>query len=135
MEKSVLCEFAMFQGRHPIASLPRGIWLFSFFSILLGAWNSGYPAGVRFNSLTIGSNNIPRIEHDASSNYYYLLLRGTVITDINQPVNARLFTSTNGVLTDSNAFVSVGSVFYRVREVPVEEPLDSDGDGLSDVFE
>src|SRR5262245_34597890 len=73
VEESVLCEFGMSQGQRPIVSLSRGVWVFSFFSILFGAWNSAYPAGVRISSLTIGSNNIPRIEHDASSNYYYLL--------------------------------------------------------------
>src|SRR6185503_15077677 len=51
------------------------------------------------------------------------------------PVAATLYVSTNGVLADPNAVNLSQNAFYRVQGVPVSQPLDSDGDGLDDVYE
>jgi len=70
---------------------------------------------------------------DAAS--YFILLRGTNLFDIQQPVGIKL--GTNSV--DSLADVSQGSPpkvgFYRLRQVPLTQALDSDGDGIDDVYE
>ena len=125
----------MFQGIHFPDFLRFRWWhLFGYLGFLAAAsW--GQSAEFRITALTIGPDNRPRIEYGASSNQYYLLLRGTSLTNLTQPVSAKLFTVPNHVLSDSNAVALTGSVFYRLRAVPVAEPLDSDGDGLNDVYE
>ncbi len=88
---------------------------------------------LQINRIELGAENRPRIHYSASSNFYYLLLRGDSITSVDRPVAAALFSVTNAILIDPAN--NLRSAFYRLREVPVADPLDSDGDGLDDVFE
>ncbi len=91
--------------------------------------------GFRINQIQIGGDNRPRIDYTASSNHYYLLLRSDSITNIVQPVSAALFSGTNGLMVDPGLVALSRSAFYTIREVPVSQPLDSDGDRLDDVYE
>jgi hypothetical protein len=91
--------------------------------------------GFRINQIQIGGDNRPRINYTASSNHYYLLLRSDSITNIVQPVSAALFAGTNGLMVDPGLVALSRSAFYTIREVPVSQPLDSDGDRLDDVYE
>jgi hypothetical protein len=125
----------MFQGNDFRDFLRPGAWLLFAYLTFLTAASGGQSAEFRITSLTIGPDNRPRIEYGAVSNQYYLLLRGTSLTNLTQPVSAKLFAAPNDVLSDSNTVAFTGSVFYRVRAVPVGDPLDSDGDGLDDVYE
>src|SRR5687767_1146491 len=88
---------------------------------------------VQISRIELGADDRPRIHYSAASNYYYLLLRGDTITTVERPVAATLFSVTDATLIDPTN--TAQSAFYRLREVPVAEPLDSDGDGLDDVFE
>jgi hypothetical protein len=38
-------------------------------------------------------------------------------------------------LTDPTPAKTNGPAFYRVQQVPIAQPLDSDGDGIDDVYE
>lgn len=73
------------------------------------------------------------IEHRAQADAYYLLLRGAVVTAIRQPVDARLGQAGAVRLQDAASLSATG--FYRVREIPRDQPLDTDGDGIDDVWE
>src|SRR5262245_51694971 len=58
-----------------------------------------------------------RIEHAANNNSYYVLLRGDEVTQIRQPVDAQLFATDPGILTDPAA--PTQSAFYIVLQVPM----------------
>ncbi|HET6407282.1 MAG TPA: hypothetical protein VFG14_05330, partial [Chthoniobacteraceae bacterium] len=74
------------------------------------------------------------IEVPASSDYYYILLRGDSVEEINQGIAMR--TGTNGPLLVSDPSEAGGeSGFYRVRRIPSAIPHDTDGDGIHDVYE
>src|SRR6185503_1916939 len=109
----------MLQGvQSPDLSRPGRWRLFAYLGFL-AAISCVQSAELRITTLTIGADNRPRIEYGASSNQYYLLLRGTSLTNLTQPVSAKLFTVPNDVLSDSNTVPLAGNVFYRVRAVPV----------------
>src|SRR6185503_8268129 len=99
---------------------PGGWRLFGYLSFLVTV-SYRQSAKFRITALTIGPDNRPRIEYEASSNQYYLLLRNTSLTNLTQPVSAKLFTVPNNVLSDSNTVALAGSAFYRVRAVPLGE--------------
>jgi hypothetical protein len=68
---------------------------------------------------------------DAAS--YYTLYTGSNVTNINQPIALALGTA--GSLSMQDTTPQVGAQFYRVAQIPLTQPLDSDGDGIDDVFE
>jgi hypothetical protein len=72
------------------------------------------------------------IEHRARVDAYYLLLRGATVTTIRQPADARLGQAGTVRLSDAASFSATG--FYRVREIPRDQALDTDGDGIDDVW-
>jgi alpha-tubulin suppressor-like RCC1 family protein len=66
--------------------------------------------------------------------FYYVLWRGDSVTDIRLATDLALNGGTQSLLTDTNAN-SATQQFYRVEKVPVTSLRDTDGDGLSDVWE
>lgn len=73
------------------------------------------------------------IRHQADPAYYYILYRGTNIAQIISAVDMALGVSVEGELADGTTPPAV--VFYRVRQVPIISPLDTDSDGIDDVWE
>ncbi|MFM1945026.1 MAG: hypothetical protein RI897_4008, partial [Verrucomicrobiota bacterium] len=65
---------------------------------------------------------------------YYILYRGNTLTQIVLPTALDLGTAGEVGLTDGLGWQEAAQ-FYRVREVPVTQPLDVDGDGIDDVYE
>jgi hypothetical protein len=72
-----------------------------------------------------------RFTTDASS--YYILYRGSVVTNITQPISIALGVAGSLILQDTSSQTT--AQFYRVARIPLTQPLDSDGDGMDDVFE
>jgi hypothetical protein len=73
-----------------------------------------------------------------SSDSYSLLYRGQTVTNITVPAAMKLNPgSCANVLSlmDPTPVSSNTSVFYRARQVPIADPLDSDADGIDDVYE
>ncbi len=114
--------------------LPRfGVWLSFFF--LLGDL-SGVPAlaqGLRITDIRREGAGTVVVEHPARATAYYLLFRGTSLTDINHVVAAKLGVTGNGSVSDTGALATTG--FYRLEEVPLDAPLDTDGDLIDDAYE
>ncbi|HSU54213.1 MAG TPA: lamin tail domain-containing protein [Candidatus Dormibacteraeota bacterium] len=73
------------------------------------------------------------IGFSADADSYYILYRGQVVTNISEPVKMALGISGSLTLQDSSS--QTAAQFYRVARVPLLQPLDSDGDGIDDVFE
>jgi hypothetical protein len=67
---------------------------------------------------------------------YYILYRGTALTHIDTPVDCKLGADCAvRELSDPAPLAGHCMAFYRVREVPISRPLDSDGDRIDDVYE
>ncbi|HVR35257.1 MAG TPA: hypothetical protein VMS21_05340 [Methylomirabilota bacterium] len=75
----------------------------------------------------------PVIRHTADPAYYYILYRGALVTDIVSAVDMELGVPVEGQLADASPLPT--AAFYRLLQVPVADPLDTDGDGIDDVWE
>lgn len=91
-------------------------------------------ADFRILGVLIDAEGRPRLEYESETGSYYLLRRGTRIDAITQAVAARLGAASPGILTDPGPILGEQG-FYRVQQVSQQSPLDSDGDGMDDVFE
>ncbi len=89
----------------------------------------------RITSQAVGGDGRFRLAF-TPTNYlsYFILYRGTEVTNILQPVDATLGPFVFQ-LSDPTPVSSNASAFYRVRAVPLTQPLDLDGDGIDDVYE
>jgi hypothetical protein len=65
---------------------------------------------------------------------YFILYRGTEVTNIHQPVDATLGPFIFQ-LSDPTPVTSHATVFYRIRAVLLAQRLDLDGDGMDDGYE
>jgi RHS repeat-associated protein len=111
----------------------RRRWLFgACWLALAGALPSGAQE-FRVSDIALDAQGRVTLQHEANTNSYFILLRGTEITNIRTATDLALATGTVGTLSDSTPPPSSG--FYRVLGVPLNAPFDSDGDGIDDVFE
>ncbi|MFN0069753.1 MAG: hypothetical protein ACKVYV_19215 [Limisphaerales bacterium] len=75
----------------------------------------------------------PRVQVPGNTNSYFILRRGESVTDVRLPVHVTLGAPGAVMLTDSRR--TRDATFLRVQRVPVDAPLDSDGDGIDDLYE
>ncbi len=101
--------------------------------LLLALTPAARSAELRIQSITQEPGGPVRIRHAANSNSYYLLFRGDRLDAIGTTRDAALGVGADGVLEDAGT--GSATAFFRVREVPVTSPLDSDTDGIDDVYE
>jgi hypothetical protein len=66
---------------------------------------------------------------------YYVLVRSGGLGLLQTPVALALGTSAPVTITDPAAVENRFASFYRLQQVPLAQPLDTDGDGIDDVFE
>jgi hypothetical protein len=83
-----------------------------------------------FSVIASGPRTV-QVSADAAS--YYILYAGSIVTNIHQPIALALGTAGSLSLQDTNS--QLAAQFYRVARIPLTLPLDSDGDGIDDVFE
>ncbi len=112
-------------------NVPR--WIACWFGVILVVGGNLPAPGLSLDSAAIGAGGRREINFTAGPSSYYILLRGSVVTNISQPVAMALGVSGPLQLRDTSPQVAAG--FYRVFEVPQAFPLDTDGDGMDDVFE
>jgi hypothetical protein len=84
----------------------------------------------RIESFQLDAQSRPSLIVPVDTNSYYRLLSGEGISNLHTVV----------ALSFSNTIVAPqpatnGQAFYRVQRVPLASPLDSDGDGIDDVWE
>ncbi|MBI2926985.1 MAG: hypothetical protein HYY24_14920 [Verrucomicrobia bacterium] len=78
------------------------------------------------------------LRHPARPDRYYRLLRGERVVEISFTVELRLGEARDpptGLGTLRDPAPPAEAAFYRVEEVPLTAPNDSDGDGIDDLFE
>ncbi|MDA0347381.1 MAG: Ig-like domain-containing protein [Verrucomicrobia bacterium] len=88
----------------------------------------------RVQSIELNENGVLALEFPSEAESYYLLKRGQTVDVLDSAVAAQLGINGTGFLSDSE-FASPGKTFYVVQKIPISDPLDTDGDGIDDVFE
>ncbi len=88
---------------------------------------------LKITGLSLGAGGAPRVSHSADMAHYFVLLRGSTLSDLSHPIDARLGSGATGELSDPAPLASVA--FYRVLQIPLSDPLDLDRDGMDDVYE
>jgi hypothetical protein len=92
--------------------------------------------GLRISDAKFGPDQKLHIAFTADPNSYYILYRGNVVTNIFSTTDAALAPASKlGELTDRLPRSTAEAAFFRIRQVPMGQPLDLDGDGIDDVYE
>lgn len=103
-------------------------------ALLLGMFGSDASAqGFSVTEVTADTKGRLAVRHPAEPGFYYVLQRGLEVTRIVSAVDLALGVTAESQLED--AHTPAPMAFYRVLQVPLTAPLDSDGDGLDDVWE
>ena len=111
----------------------KSLFSIGFFSLLL---LPGLAQDFRIKSVSLDEVNRPRLEFDNDTNSYYVLYRGETVTNLTIPIVLKLGVDANGALIDAEPFDGQSSTrFFRVREIPIAEPEDTDGDTIDDLYE
>ena len=85
------------------------------------------------DGIAILEDDTVQIEFRGLDTAYFVLYRGTTVNSVTSAVDIGITSVDGGFLYDR--FPSSDSRFYRVRAVPIDDPLDIDGDGIDDVYE
>jgi hypothetical protein len=117
---------------------PKNVLRLFAMATILGAGFEGnvQQAAAQTFSITnfsVGPSGARTAQFSADTNSYYILYGGTVITNISQPIS--LVLGVAGALSLQDTSPQLAAQFYRVAQIPLTQPLDSDGDGIDDVFE
>jgi hypothetical protein len=106
-------------------------------AITLSTWVA--PAAAqefRVTAISLDPENRPRLEFPSNTNSYYVLYRGYEVTNITTPIALVLGADANGALVDAGSPTnSTLPRFYRLREIPIAQPADTDGDLIDDLYE
>jgi hypothetical protein len=86
-------------------------------------------------SLLIEPTGRPQFDFESRADSYFVLYRSLAIADTGSPITMILGVDGVGRILDPESSVGVRSSFYRILRAPLDVPLDTDGDGIHDVFE
>lgn len=117
------------------------MWLFCFSRLLvlgcvmalLVSGPGGWAQGLEILSLSRGEGGRVEIRFEGAADSYYVLRRTEQVQLPLAPVNLARGVEGPHILTDPQP--PVNAAFYRVEQIPLASPLDSDNDGLDDVYE
>jgi hypothetical protein len=105
-----------------------GAGLFSFLAPALGQDFS-------IMTISLDADSRPQLEFESETNSYYVLYRGYSVTNLT-PIVLKLGADANGALVDPVPFQSQSLTrFFRLREIALAAPVDTDGDGIDDLYE
>lgn len=76
----------------------------------------------------------PRVEFESDINFYYVLYQGAEVVAIRLATDMTLGAPGVGQLTDHSAPTQAAS-FYRIQRIAISQPVDTDGDGIDDLWE
>jgi len=109
-----------------------GIGICTLF-LLIGSLTKLHSQLFEIESIRVESGDTIVIKHGAETEHYYLLIQGDQITEITTTVDAALVEGASGEFRDAGPLPD--RRFYKIQQVPVNAPLDSDGDGIDDIYE
>jgi hypothetical protein len=87
----------------------------------------------RISEIRALSDGSVSLKHDSDPDFYYILYRGDHPSAAGNPADMALGSVTLGEFLDAPP--QTRRIFYRVLKLPMDDPLDTDGDGADDVFE
>jgi alpha-tubulin suppressor-like RCC1 family protein len=94
---------------------------------------------VSITGFELGAGQTVRIRTPVAAGSYFILLRGGDLTTVNEPAALGMNPLTSHPeeveLVDGPSALPIAARFYRVEQVPLDTPRDTDGDGMDDVFE
>jgi hypothetical protein len=102
-------------------------------AVVAGPVRSARGQSFSITNFSVVPSGARTVQFGADASSYYILYRGAVVTNINQPISLALGAAGSLTLQDFSAQTS--AQFYRVAQIPVSQPLDVDADGMDDVFE
>jgi hypothetical protein len=119
-------------------NLSKGTLKFVALLTILGAALAGIVEQAEAQAFSLTNFSLlasgPRtIQFGGDASFYYILYSGSDVTNITQPVTMALGTA--GSITFQDTSPQLAAQFYRVAQIPLSQPLDTDGDGMDDVFE
>jgi hypothetical protein len=101
---------------------------------LIGCTAIPFPSfGFSILSLSLEPGGTRKLAFAADTNAYYILYTGTAVTNVTEARAMTLGAAGTGELRDT--YPQLAAQFYRIAQVPLAQPLDTDGDGIDDVFE
>lgn len=106
-----------------------------FWNLLLLAVFAVHAVEPKISDIRLETDGRATVTVAAAASSYYVLYRGEVVTDIRLVSQLGLGAAGSVQLTDSQAPAPAAARFYRVEQVPLSAPKDSDGDGIDDVYE
>jgi alpha-tubulin suppressor-like RCC1 family protein len=92
----------------------------------------GFSASFQIDEARFDSNGVLRISFNARTNTYVILQKTESLAVSARPISMRLG---GGTTDDFRVSPTATAVFYRLLSVPRSLPMDTDGDGIDDVFE
>lgn len=84
-------------------------------------------------SLSLDGGGVRHVQFTGDPTNYYILYRGTAVTNVATAVHVALDSQPITTLQDTNT--QGAASFYRVLSIGTNTPLDLDGDGMNDVAE
>src|SRR5438105_2415157 len=94
---------------------------------LLLAKTEAFAQGLTISGTRFELDGRLSLQFITDTNSYYTLFRGVIVTNISQPIDMILGARSLGQLTDPAAAAN-SVAFYLIRQVPLDHPLDTDGD-------
>ncbi|MBL9138502.1 MAG: Ig-like domain-containing protein [Verrucomicrobiales bacterium] len=88
---------------------------------------------LQITGISLDGAGHPRIRHGGGASSYFVLLRGSELSDLTHAVDAQLGVQGSGELVDATPLRE--RAFYRVYQLPTTNAFDLDRDGMDDVFE
>ncbi len=115
-------------------NLRRLCWAVGTLACLPGTWVTPVceAQALRIQDL-IRTNAAVMVRYPSDTSRYYLLYRGNRIEQAFLPKDAKLGLAGFGFLRDN--LPPSDQAYYRVIGVPLAQPVDTDGDGIDDVYE
>ncbi len=101
--------------------------------LFLGAC-PGFAQDFAINEVSRGPDQRVRVTYPSTNDAYYILERSSDLQAFPEAVGMALGARGTSTLQEASA-VPDRALFYRLRQVPLTASLDSDGDGIDDVYE
>jgi hypothetical protein len=92
-----------------------------------------FSQGLRVSNISLDSLGQVHVRHESQTNFYYILYQGTNVTDISTPAAMVLGASGSSELI-AQTTSGQSAIFFRVRQLALDQPLDTDQDGINDVL-
>lgn len=101
----------------------------------MGIWNAHCQAAESLHISDIHATPGRPVEiiYRSSPDFYYILLKGSTVHNVNTSACISLPSDNPSKLIDP--VPPHTTAFYRIMEIPLNDSLDTDGDGIDDVFE